>query len=543
MPEWRNGRRRGLKILRPRGRVSSTLTSGTIDCCEGAPSVAPFCLFLEGSLYENGDVGGDLPKALRRLGGFSFRPIQAFAFLFSIYLIALTPLVRADFDYIDDSGRVMFGYDGWDNFSRHVSQHLSHVVHASGYLSDISPLTQILAIAILSLAGLILIRAVRGQDNYSPWDLLAVIPIGLNPYFLECLSYKYDSLYMALSILFAIMPLWLIAKNKLVYLVSVVVFTLGMCMTYQAASGIFPMAVIVIALLRWSRGDDAREAGVFVASSALAYLAGVLIFQVFLMTPVDGYVSNGIAAPAEMVQNLVAFWGLVLHDLKRGWLLLFALAAVAFPVLVSFESKLSKTVTFLVAACVLPMLFSLTFGLYPALKTPLMSPRAMYGFGTLLSLLLLGCLSRRSRIIAWAPRTLAVVFAWCFVTFACTYGNALSQQADWEDFRRQEIVDDLTDLPEYLATDQKSIQLVGSVGHALPIRNASAGLPILQRLVPVTLVQDWAWGDYRLLNYYGLGASGDRTRFVSEYTDYTLVHESAYHAIYHKDGHFVIELR
>lgn len=59
----------------------------------------------------------------------------------------------------------------------------------------------------------------------------------------------------------------------------------------------------------------------------------------------------------------------------------------------------------------------------------------------------------------------------------------------------------------------------------------------------MTLVQDWAWGDYRLLNYYGLGASGDRARFVSEYTDYTLVHESAYHAIYHKDGHFVIELR
>lgn len=437
----------------------------------------------------------------------------------------------------------MFGYDGWDNFSRHVSQHLSHVVHASGYLSDISPLTQILAIAILSLTGLILIRAVRGQDNYSPWDLLAVIPIGLNPYFLECLSYKYDSLYMALSILFAIMPLWLIAKNKLVYLVSVVVSTLGMCMTYQAASGIFPMAVIFIALLRWCCGRDVREACVFVVSSALAYLAGALIFQIFLMTPVDGYVSNGIAAPAEMVQNLVAFWSLVLHGLKRGWLLLFAFVVIAFPVLVSFESKQPKPFAFLIAACALPILLSLTFGLYPALHAPLMAPRAMYGFGTLLSLLLLGCLSCRSRIIAWAPRVLAVVFAWCFVTFACTYGNALSQQAEWEEFRRQEIIGDLVDLPEYLVAEQKSIQLIGSVGHALPIRNASAGLPILQRLVPVTLVQDWWWGDYKLLNYYGLGASGDRTRFVSDYSDYVLVHESVYHAIYHKDCHFVIELR
>ena len=34
MPEWRNGRRRGFKIPRPHGRVSSSLTLGTIIAVE-----------------------------------------------------------------------------------------------------------------------------------------------------------------------------------------------------------------------------------------------------------------------------------------------------------------------------------------------------------------------------------------------------------------------------------------------------------------------------------------------------------------------------
>lgn len=36
--------------------------------------------------------------------------------------------------------------------------------------------------------------------------IAAVVPLGLSPWFLECFSYKFDSPYMALSVLASVIP-------------------------------------------------------------------------------------------------------------------------------------------------------------------------------------------------------------------------------------------------------------------------------------------------------------------------------------------------
>ena len=67
-----------------------------------------------------------------------------FLILLIIYGIAYFSIFRANFNYIDDMGRVAFGYQNWDNFSRYISNFLSRFIHSSSYLTDISPLTQII---------------------------------------------------------------------------------------------------------------------------------------------------------------------------------------------------------------------------------------------------------------------------------------------------------------------------------------------------------------------------------------------------------------
>lgn len=71
---------------------------------------------------------------------------RAFALLTGIYLVGISAILRANVNYVDDIGRVADGYRGWENFSRFISNGLSTLMHTDNYITDISPMTQLLAI-------------------------------------------------------------------------------------------------------------------------------------------------------------------------------------------------------------------------------------------------------------------------------------------------------------------------------------------------------------------------------------------------------------
>lgn len=168
-----------------------------------------------------------------------------------IYTMGMCAIFRANYNYMDDMGRVAWGYQGWNDFSRILSSILSVFIHAGSYLTDISPLPQMIAIVILAASGVLLLRIIYDRSQFSVWELIALVPFGLNPYFLECLSYKYDAPYMALSVMGSILPLCFRRKKWCTYVCASIIGSLVVCTTYQAATGIFPMLVIVLALRMW----------------------------------------------------------------------------------------------------------------------------------------------------------------------------------------------------------------------------------------------------------------------------------------------------
>ena len=56
-----------------------------------------------------------------------------FLILFGLFLLALSSVLRANFAYYDDLGRVAQGYRGWSNFSRYLSSFLSVFLHGDPY--------------------------------------------------------------------------------------------------------------------------------------------------------------------------------------------------------------------------------------------------------------------------------------------------------------------------------------------------------------------------------------------------------------------------
>lgn len=84
-------------------------------------------------------------------------------------------------------------------------------------MTDISPLPQMIAAVILAASGVLLLRIIYDRSQFSALELTALILFGLNPYFLGCLSYKYDAPYMALSVMGSIMPLYF-RRKKMVHI-------------------------------------------------------------------------------------------------------------------------------------------------------------------------------------------------------------------------------------------------------------------------------------------------------------------------------------
>lgn len=467
--------------------------------------------------------------------------IKALLILSALYLTAIYPLMRADFVYRDDQVRVHTGMAAWGAFSRYVTNALSHFVHAGMYLADISPLTQILAVLILAATGIILLYQMKDKKEFSLWDILAIVPAGISPFFMQCLSYKYDSPYMALSVLVSVFPILFCRMNKIIYCGIVFICTLTMCMTYQVSSGIFPMAVLMLGFIMWLRKEELKDILIFIAASAGAYTAGIIVFFTVFMRKVDTYVSNGIAPFSTIIANYKKYFQSMYNDMKPGWLYCFLLLTVCFVIVSVMKSRQKKVLTLIVSLAAAAGMILLSFGLYPFLVLPSFSPRSMYGIGTCMALICIGCLSEMKG--KWIIRLLTAALAWYFIVFSCVYGNALAVQKEYDNFRIEEVIDDLTDLEEFCTEEEKFIQIKGHISHADPVKNMLKEYPILKKMIRPQFAEGWRWGKYKFYNFYSLGENVSDIQDIDEYDDWTLLQESTYHKIFGKDNYFVVELK
>ncbi len=471
--------------------------------------------------------------------------IQAFFLLAFLYVLGISAILRADFNYIDDLGRVAQGYKDWDGFSRYLSNFLSTFLHTDQYLTDISPLPQLVSAFLLSAAGMVILSVLGSQKNISPWEIIALIPLGLSPYFLECISYKYDSPYMALSILASVFPLLFYKRGALIYGSISILGILTVCTTYQPAAGIYPMLVILVSLQFWNRNANLQKILKFISISAASYLIGMMAFRFLLMRPVDNYVSGSLPPLPKLIpqtlEHFKTYFLLVNSDFKKEWMIFLILMAAAFVLLTVRDSRQKKWLAFLLSGAALIAMALLSFGIYPLLENPLYAPRAMYGFGVFVALMGVS-IARAKR--AYAAKTICFCLSWCLFVFSFTYGNALSAQKNYTDFRIELAIADLNTSMPSPEEGEKTVQIAGSIGFApvinhMPIYYQS----LLHRLVPVLFQEEWDWGIYQFYNYYGLrNVRLDRTVDLTE-MNLPVLKDTMYHTIRGKGNNVLIELK
>lgn len=441
---------------------------------------------------------------------------KPFIWLCAIYALSISAILRADFNYIDDMGRVLTGSKGWSFYSRFLTDFLSTFVHTDNYLADISPLPQLLAAVIMAAAGVIILHILADKDVSPFWGAVALIPLGLSPYFLQCFSYKYDAPYMALSVLASVFPPLFYGKEKkkaIIYCLCAVASTIIVCTTYQAASGIFPMLCVAVALKMWNEKEKISDILIFAGLSALGYLIGLLIFRFFIVVPVDFYASTNIFSLKDMIpgilNNLGTYFTVIIKDFRKIWLILILLVCLLFIAANCFITKRSRLSAIFISMISIFLMAVFSFGAYIVLEKPLYDPRGMYGFGAFIALVAVPILNCKNKIVIHSSRVISFVLGWCLIVFAFNYGNALNEQGKYTNDRITQVVASLNALGVHSDSDIV-IEISGTEGYAPAIKNRPSDYRMLQDLVPIAFSEDRSWGYTLLLDHYGF------TNFVQD---------------------------
>ena len=444
-----------------------------------------YCTLTESGRALVKNVKQEIKDCLSEIDFRSFR--KPVLLLSAIYLLGIITIIRANFSYLDDIGRAVNGSRGWYNWSRYISEFFSIVIHADTNLTDISPLPQLLAVLMLSISSVFLVYVVSNK-KITVIRLLASIPVGLSPFFLECISFKFDSPYMALSVLASIFPFLFVARKKAFAFVSVISLLI-VCMTYQATSGIYIMLVIMLGFQNWNRVEKTnKEILSFTGAAAFAFCFAMLFFKFFLMRTFDEqqstYISNAMYPVAHIISgtldNVKNYILTIYSDFGVIWKAGTALILVFFVIQSMSKSVHKKISSFFISIAVLFLSFILLYGIYLLLAVPIYSPRALTGFGVFLAVISIYIVSNLKQIA-----TITVIaLNWCFFTFAFSYGNALTDQGRYIEFRRGMILNDLNVL---YSNEQKKVmtfQIKNTIDFAPTVKNIAKHNPVIEQLVP-----------------------------------------------------------
>jgi len=408
-------------------------------------------------------------------------------FMTGVYLLGFLTIIRANVLYFDDIGHTAFGYRSWYEWSRYISEILSILIHGDTNMTDISPLPQLLAIVIMAVSSVLLVYII-GNGKINAIRLLASVPLGFSPYFLDCISYKFDAPYMALSILAGIVP-FLFMMRKKAFLCCSIVSLLIMCMTYQAASGIYILIVIFLSFQDWNtRKKTDKELLSFLGMATFAFCFAILFFKFFLLVPEyaahNTYATTNVFPLDDLIpgimKNIKRYIGNVYLKSGITWKIGYVFVCIFFIAKSILVSERKKTLSFFVSIMALGFSFMLSWGAYLVLIYNFLLPRYLIGFGAFLAIICIYIVSDYKRIASIA----VLALNWCLLVFAVSYGNALADQARYTEFRITLLLHDLSSL--YLDENVKlmEIQLENSIEYAPSVNNIRKHYPIISGLVP-----------------------------------------------------------
>ncbi len=451
-------------------------------------------------------------------------------FMFIVYLIGAASIILANVDYLDDSYRTLggsFGF-GWHRYTSELAARVLQL-HPTFQL-NIFPYSILISILLLSISSCLLVHIITPRLAHSKLALLASITVGLSPYYLESLSYKFDSPFMALSVLVSIFP-FLFVRHMVLFIVVSIICVFMMITSYQASSGIHMMLTVLFIFKYLTNNISLKQISLkIILPATFSYAFALAIFSQFYMQQ-DAYVGTTLpdspdSTYAMITSNIIDYFITIYDDFCPN---VFIYIIIALPIIFIANKVLDspyKIRSFIISIFVFIVLALLSPGLFLIINHPPFEyPRGFIGFGVLIAILMLESINIKQTTIL--RKSISVLFILVLVescmVFANYYGQALKNDMAYGKWRLDIALQDVFRFKPLAAGEKiKIAQSLSSVGLPPAVQQANIHYPIIKKLLPMSRKfwnQDFIKKYYGIYPYQSCSTDKEIDRMIGAYHD------------------------
>lgn len=302
------------------------------------------------------------------------------------------PILVSNQLYVDDIFRAQTGFDGWTAAGRPLSDILLHtIMMTNGLLIGFGQLGQLLSIIALAITSIYFSKVILGDD--SKLSMLLSCGFAISPFYLENISYQYDSFPMTLALCLSMFATWGALKNNfLSLLLSSIAIALSLSL-YQTAINSYMGFVSVVVIVRGLvHSDGFKQIGFIILRSIFSLFIGLIIyaFLIKVIFPMTGNRGQEFILDITLLdyfyKRIFLFYDIFISSVSWSYSLI-ALSIMVFSVLINLVRRNAKVInTIMILLCIVVILLC-PIGMLFIFKESGIAARMMMGSASITCLL------------------------------------------------------------------------------------------------------------------------------------------------------------
>ncbi|QYA57403.1 putative glucosyltransferase domain-containing protein [Hafnia phage vB_HpaM_Meifeng] len=377
----------------------------------------------------------------------------------SLTMLYYLPIMMASVYYRDDLERSFGGYFGWAETGRPGAEFLFSALTLSTDKSlDIFPYSIILSASFIALSAYF-VMVLLNRNNIKHASFISFLFI-FNPFYLQNVSYRYDSFGMSLAVLLTVYSYVFLHKNKLLEMViTAILLTAGLSI-YQQCSNIF-IALVGVELLSCYKHNSIKQCIYRCINRVSCYILA-WVFYVFVIAKLFNrytgraelikFDSNAFNALYENLHMLLELVSSYFNEISLYLFLILIISCVLTIIIKTVNDRDITKTAFVLIMSLFAFLISLMGPSILLLNAPVV-PRSLVSFSILYILIAIPMSYSSARIIY-----LSIIPAFVSMTFSAKLGNFYSIQNKFEDVVFTQLSYDLSKIKGV-----NSIEFSGSV--------------------------------------------------------------------------------
>ncbi len=475
--------------------------------------------------------------------------LKLYAAVLVMMVLYILPIILADRYYNDDLSRSLFGASGWMKDARPLTELVMLGINFGRPLADISPLPLLLGMAALAYSIVLYLRENLKEEASAVLLASAAFLVAANPFLLPDLSYKFDSLTVALSMALAFLAYALPLTGFIPVLISNMLIMLMIFCLFQPSSGMFTALffIEIFLMLRKGAAPDLKKLSARAAGAAAAAVLYVLLIAPAVVDR-QGWraeASNvGVSGAGRVISEVGQIIGRYLTGLPKSALIPMALfALIAWVSLAAGELKREDTgmqkglravyvilLPFLtVAGGIAPLLFLNSARISDHMLNAVSVTLFFFGLSAALS----GGLWRKVLIILMLP---VMLFGF---SYSYAYGNALEAQERYETAVTSGIAHEIEEADPL--RNCTHIEVIGRMERCPEVKTLCDKYPRFSAIVPTYMYgENWigtAYLNHFLQKEIKYGELPEAQEYVREAEPFE---KNALYSLYMKDDHIIL---